>query len=71
MVVESTFRGTLDFLAEIGIFDGVLPFLLVFTIVFALLEKTKVFGTEKIGEQEFSKKHLNSLASFRFFHCLL
>jgi len=64
MVEESTFRGTIDFLAEIGIFDVVLPFLLVFTIMFALLEKTKVFGTEKVGETEYTKKHLNSLASF-------
>src|SRR3989338_9667580 len=64
MADVSTFRGTLEFLAEIGIFDVVLPFLLVFTIMFALLEKTKVFGTEKVGEHEYSKKHLNSLASF-------
>src|SRR3989344_6631342 len=28
-----------------GLFDVVLPFLLVFTVVFAFLEKTKVFGT--------------------------
>jgi hypothetical protein len=64
MAAESTFRGTIDFLASIGIFDVVLPFLLVFTIMFALLEKTRVFGTEKVGETEYTKKHLNSLASF-------
>jgi len=64
MAAESTFRGTIDFLADIGIFDVVLPFLLVFTIMFALLEKTRVFGTEKVGEVEYTKKHLNSLASF-------
>jgi len=64
MADASTFRGTLDFLGDLGVFDVVLPFLLVFTIVFALLEKTKVFGTEKVGDQEYTKKPLNSLASF-------
>ncbi|MAG15544.1 hypothetical protein CMO88_00630 [Candidatus Woesearchaeota archaeon] len=64
MADTSTFRGTLDFLADIGVYDVILPFLLVFTIVFALLEKTRVFGTEKVGDAEYSKKHLNSLASF-------
>jgi len=64
MADASTFRGTLDFLSELGVFDVILPFLLVFTIVFALLEKTRVFGTDKIGDQEYTKKPLNSLASF-------
>ncbi|MBI2663938.1 hypothetical protein HYX10_01195 [Candidatus Woesearchaeota archaeon] len=65
MAEPSTFRGTLDFLDNIGIFDVVLPFLLVFTIVFALLEKTRILGTEKMEDgKEYSKKHLNSLASF-------
>ena len=63
-MADSTFRGTLEFMNDLGVFDVVLPFLLVFTIVFAMLEKTKVFGTEKVGDQEYSKKHLNSLASF-------
>ena len=64
MAEASAFRNTLDFLDRIGVFDVVLPFLLVFVIVFALLEKTKVFGTDRVGEHEYSKKHLNSLASF-------
>lgn len=66
MADTSTFRGALEFFNRIGIFDVVLPFLLVFTIVFAILEKTKVFGTEKIGasEREESKKNLNAMAAF-------
>jgi len=64
MAEVSTFRGTLDFLADIGIFDIVLPFLLVFTIIFALLDKTRVLGTEKVGDVEYPKKPLNSLAAF-------
>ena len=41
-----------------------LPFLLVFTIVFAILEKTKVFGTDKVGDVSYSKKNLNAMTSF-------
>lgn len=40
------------FLADIGIVDVFLPFVLVFTMVYAFLEKTKVFG-----EQEGHSKH--------------
>lgn len=32
---------------QIGIYDVILPFLLVFTIVFAVLQKTKIFGEDK------------------------
>ncbi|MBN2454019.1 hypothetical protein JXB11_00585 [Candidatus Woesearchaeota archaeon] len=64
MAEPSTFRGTLDFFGELGIFDVVLPFLLVFTIVFAILEKTRVFGTEKVGTEEMTKKNLNAITAF-------
>lgn len=58
------FRGILNFFNDIGIFDVVLPFLLVFTIVFALLERTKVFGVEEIEGKTYTKKNLNSVAAF-------
>ena len=64
MPEESVFRGTLDFFSELGIFDVVLPFLLVFTIVFAILEKTRVFGTDKVGDQQITKKNLNAITGF-------
>lgn len=60
----STFRGTLEFFAELGIYDVILPFLLVFTIVFAILEKTKVFGTDEIDGKKYPKKNLNAMAAF-------
>lgn len=63
-MVESTFRGTFTFLEKIGVLDVVLPFLLVFTIMFAILEKTRVFGTETVEGKQYTKKNLNSLASF-------
>jgi small-conductance mechanosensitive channel len=60
----STFRGIVDFFARLGIYDVILPFLLVFTIVFAALEKTRVFGMDKIAGQEYTKKNLNSMVAF-------
>lgn len=62
--MATPFREIIDFFANIGVFDVVLPFLLVFTIVFALLERTKVLGVEKIEGKEYTKKNLNSAAAF-------
>ena len=58
------FREVLNFFDSIGLFDVVLPFLLVFTIVFAIFEKTKVLGTEDIEGKKYTKKNLNAIASF-------
>ncbi len=60
----STFRNAIEFFDKIGIYDVILPFLLVFTIVFAILEKTKVFGTEEVEGQKITKKNLNAMAAF-------
>lgn len=62
--MATAFRGIIDFFSNIGVFDVVLPFLLVFTIVFALLERTKVFGVEEIEGKKYTKKNLNSAAAF-------
>ncbi len=64
MAEASAFRGVIDFFVEIGLYDVVLPFLLVFTMVFAILEKSKVFGTETIKDKEYPKKNLNAMAAF-------
>src|SRR4030042_4397148 len=61
---QSVFRGTLDFFQQIGVYDVILPFLLVFTIVFAILEKTRVFGYDKLDGREYSKKNLNGMMAF-------
>ena len=63
-MAESTFRETFTFLDKIGVLDVVLPFLLIFTIIFAILEKTKIFGTEVVEGKTYTKKNLNALASF-------
>ena len=55
----------IEFFREFGLFDVVLPFLLVFTIVFAILEKTKILGTTKIkGGEEIPNKNLNAMVAF-------
>lgn len=64
MAEESVFRGVIGFLDKIGVYDVILPFLLVFTIVFAILEKTKILGTEKVGDKTLTKKNLNSMVAF-------
>ncbi|NOZ81174.1 MAG: hypothetical protein GXP63_05890 [DPANN group archaeon] len=64
MVVESSFRGVIHFMDDLGIYDVVLPFLLVFTIVFAILEKSKIFGTEEFEGKAYTKKNLNSMVAF-------
>jgi hypothetical protein len=60
----STFRGVIEFFGRLGIYDVVLPFLLVFTVVFAIMEKTRVFGVEKTKDGEFTRKNLNAMVAF-------
>jgi hypothetical protein len=50
----------LGFMHDFGIFDVVLPFLLVFTVIFGVLEKTKIFGTEN----DKSRKNINAMVAF-------
>jgi small-conductance mechanosensitive channel len=60
--------GSLSFFDRLGVFDVLLPFILVFTIVYAILEKTKIYGLEKIskGEKtlEVTRKNLNAMTAF-------
>ncbi|MBR9676257.1 hypothetical protein GOV05_04570 [Candidatus Woesearchaeota archaeon] len=62
--MASTFRGIIEFFDSLGIYDVILPFLLIFTIVFAILEKTKVLGLEEVGEEKVTRKNLNSMVAF-------
>tara|TARA_Y100000310_G_C20548330_1_gene746741 strand:+ start:590 stop:1129 length:540 start_codon:yes stop_codon:yes gene_type:complete len=50
----------IEFMKSFGIFDVVLPFLLVFTVIFGVLEKTKLFGKE--GDS--SRKNINAMVAF-------
>ena len=63
--MASAFREALDgLLTRVGLFDVILPFLLVFAIVFAALEKSRVFGVNKMeGGVEITKKNLNAIVA--------
>ena len=54
----------IGFLRDFGLFDVIVPFILVFTIVFAILEKTMIFGKQKIGEEFYPQKNLNGAIAF-------
>jgi hypothetical protein len=64
MAEESVFRGVISFFDKLGIYDVVLPFLLTFTIVFAILEKTRILGTSDYEGHKYSKKNLNAIVAF-------
>ena len=54
----------IDLLNKLGVYDVILPFLLVFTIIFAILEKTKIFGVDKVSGQDMGKKNINAMVAF-------
>lgn len=65
----TVFGDSINFLVKLGVYDIILPFLLVFVLVFALLEKTKILGTDTLkdtsGEKaEYTKKSLNAMVAF-------
>ncbi|MFH1642806.1 MAG: hypothetical protein ABIC04_07975 [Nanoarchaeota archaeon] len=62
--MASGFRNVIEFFGEIGLYDVVLPFLLVFTIVFAIFEKTRILGTEDIDNKKYPRKNLNAMVAF-------
>jgi hypothetical protein len=64
MAETSVFREVIVFFEKLGIYDIVLPFLLVFVTFFAILERTRVFGTEEMGGKQYPKKNINAMVAF-------
>jgi hypothetical protein len=66
--MASVMSDVLGFLERLGLFDVLLPFMLIYVMVFALLERTRVFGFDVIntdkGEVKISKQNLNAMFSF-------
>lgn len=68
--MSSAFGRGIEFLHKLGIYDVVLPFLLVFTLVYAFLEKSKVLGVETYYNEDQSKnwkgsrRNLNAMIAF-------
>lgn len=63
-MADSTLRGIIIFFDKIGIYDVVLPFLLIFSIVFAILEKSRILGTVQVDKNTYTKKNLNAMVAF-------
>jgi drug/metabolite transporter (DMT)-like permease len=62
--MASPLRETIVFFDQIGLYDVVLPFILIFTVVFAIFEKTKVLGMEEVDGKKYTKKNLNAITAF-------
>jgi len=48
------FRGAMAYLSEIGVADVLLPFIIVFTITFAILQKIKIFGADSKESKKYN-----------------
>lgn len=47
MAFSWNFQSFVNWLTSMGLMDIILPFLLIFTVIFAVLEKSKIFGENK------------------------
>ncbi len=63
-MADTVLGNVIQFFHNLGVYDVLLPFLLTFTVMFAILERTKLFGTESIDKKEYTKKNLNAMVSF-------
>ena len=64
-MAETVLGNVLEFFRQLGVYDVILPFILVFTIMFAILERTQIFGVEKgAKDKTYTKKNLNAMVSF-------
>lgn len=65
-MVGSIMHDVLGFLETIGMFDVILPFLLIYVIVFALMERTGILGYDQIDKDgtKIPKKNLNAIFAF-------
>ena len=68
--MASTLRNAIDLFVSIGLYDVILPFLLVFTLMYAFLDKTRVLGTENYWRKgssdpvQIPRKNLNAMIAF-------
>lgn len=69
--MASIFYESIEFMDRLGVYDVVLPFLLVFVLMYAFLEKTKVYGVEtyyldedKTKSIQGSRRNLNAMTAF-------
>lgn len=58
------YQEVFQLLADIGLLDVILPFILVFTITYALLQRTMLFGFEGKAEKPKPKRAINAMIAF-------
>jgi hypothetical protein len=58
---QTVFEGVISFMRDLGFFKVIIPFLVSFTLVYAIFDKTAVLGLEKNGEP---KRSLNAMIAF-------
>ncbi|MFA6073681.1 MAG: hypothetical protein WC758_06200 [Candidatus Woesearchaeota archaeon] len=54
------FRNIIFSLEQVGVLDVIMPFILIFTIIYAVLQKTKILGKDQAG---MPKKNFNVIIS--------
>lgn len=62
--MASAFGNAIVFLGKLGLYDVILPFLLTFTIIYAIMDKTKILGQDTFEGKQYPKKNLNALVAF-------
>ncbi|NIA04003.1 MAG: hypothetical protein GWP09_01495 [Nitrospiraceae bacterium] len=63
MASEKPFVSALSYFQALGVYDVVLPFLLIFALTYAVLDKTRILGTETVGSVEYPKKNVNAIVA--------
>ena len=63
-MADTPLGNAINFLKDFGFFDVVLPFLLVFTLVYAVLERTRLFGEEDVDGKKYTRKNVNAMVAF-------
>ena len=58
------FRDVIENMKDIGFFDVILPFLLVYAIVYAVLEKSRIFYLNKGDSEDKNLKGVSMIVSF-------
>lgn len=62
--MASPLETAVAFLDAFGFFNVILPFIFVFAVMYAILEKTAILGKEKKGDKDVPRSSINAMVSF-------